>query len=154
MAPHITRHFCRTIISRQAYGMTSTALKELNKFLLDKYKIDGLVISLTNYQVNLSNYILKYLKLDEEAVKNDCIQYLQKQPDVAFAIDMQKAQTANIPQELRERIINGYNIERSGVIQIILKPGYFSGKNVTGTTHGTWNPYDAHIPFVLMGLGY
>jgi len=130
-----------------------TALKELNKFLLDKYKIDGLVISLTNYQVNLSNYILKYLKLDEEAVKNDCIQYLQKQPDVAFAIDMQKAQTANIPEELRTRIINGYNIERSGVVQIILKPGYFSGRTTTGTTHGTWNPYDAHIPFVLMGWG-
>jgi len=130
-----------------------TALKDLNKFLLDKYKIDGLVLSLINYQVNFNNYILKYLRLDESAVKNDCIQYLSKLPEVAFAIDMQKAQTVNIPEDLRTRIINGYNIDRSGAIQVILKPGYFSGRAATGTTHGTWNPYDAHIPFVLMGWG-
>jgi len=130
-----------------------TALKDLNKFLLDKYKIDGLVLSLINYQVNFNNYILKYLRLDENAVKNDCIQYLSKLPEVAFAVDMQKAQTANIPEDLRTRIINGYNIDRSGAIQVILKPGYFSGRAATGTTHGTWNPYDAHIPFVLMGWG-
>lgn len=129
------------------------ALKDLNKFLLDKYKVDGLVIGLTNYQVNFNYSIVNYLRLDENALKNDCIKYLLKQPDVAFAVDMQKAQTANIPDELRYRIINGYNRDRSGAIQVILKPAYFSGKGPTGTTHGTWNPYDAHIPFVLMGWG-
>jgi predicted AlkP superfamily pyrophosphatase or phosphodiesterase len=129
------------------------ALKDLNKFLLDKYKVDGLVIGLINYQVNFNYSIINYLRLDEDALKNDCIKYLQKLPDVAFAVDMQKAQTANIPDELRTRIINGYNRDRSGAIQIILKPAYFSGKSPTGTTHGTWNPYDAHIPFVLMGWG-
>src|SRR6202000_182198 len=30
------------------------ALKDLNKFLQDKYKIDGLVLSLMNYQVNFN----------------------------------------------------------------------------------------------------
>jgi predicted AlkP superfamily pyrophosphatase or phosphodiesterase len=129
------------------------ALKGLNSFLLDKYKVDGLVIGLTNYQVNLNYTILKYLRLDEENVKNDCIQYLLKQPDVAYAINIKKVGDANIPEELRTRIINGYNVDHSGVIQIILKPGYFAGKTTTGTTHGTWNPYDAHIPFVLMGWG-
>jgi len=136
----------------------AAAMKDMNKFLADKYKVDKMVISLDNYQVNLNNAAIKKMGLDEEAIKTDCIQYLQKQPDIAFAIDMKKAQTANIPEELRTRIINGYNAERSGVIQIILKPGYFTGhstndKGPTGTTHGTWNPYDAHIPFVLMGWG-
>jgi len=130
-----------------------TVLKDLNKFLSDKYKIDGLVISLLNYQVNLNNYAINYIHMDENALKNDCIRFLEKVPGVAFAIDMKKAGDANIPEELRTRIINGYNIEHSGAIQIILKPGYFSGKNTTGTTHGTWNPYDAHNPFVLMGWG-
>ena len=133
-------------------------VKDLNKVLMDKYKIDGLVLSLNNYQVNFNYSIVNYLHLDETALKNDCIQYLEKLPYVAFAVDMQKAQTANIPDELRTRIINGYNAERSGAIQVILKPGWFTGhgsgdKGPTGTTHGTWNPYDAHIPFVLMGWG-
>jgi len=136
----------------------AATLKDLNKVLMDKYKIDGLVLSFTNYQVNFNYSIVRYLHLDETALKNDCIQYLEKLPYVAFAIDMKKAGDANIPEELRTRIINGYNVERSGAIQIILKPGYFTGrvtndKLPTGTTHGTWNPYDAHIPFVLMGWG-
>ncbi|MGZ3756949.1 MAG: alkaline phosphatase PafA [Mucilaginibacter sp.] len=129
------------------------ALKDLNKVLMEKYKIDGLVLSLVNYQVNFNYNIVNYLHLDEQALKNDCIAYLQKLAPVAFAVDMQHAQTATVPDELRTRIINGYNAERSGVIQIILKPGWFSAKGTTGTTHGTWNPYDAHIPFVLMGWG-
>lgn len=130
-----------------------TALKSLNAYLLDKYKIDGLVLSLTNYQVNFNYKIVNYLHLDQEVLKKDCIDFLLRDPNVAFAVDMEKVASANIPDELRTRIINGYNKDRSGAIQIILKPGYFSGKAATGTTHGTWNPYDAHIPFVLMGWG-
>ena len=49
-------------------------------------------------------------------------------------------------------ITNGYNATRSGDIQIILKPGYYEGGN-TGTTHGLWNPYDAHIPLLFYGWG-
>ena len=127
--------------------------KEMNAMLEDKYKVKNLVISMDNYQVNFSNAAIKKEGLNEDALKLDCIQYLQKQPAIAFAVDMQKAQTANLPEELRSRIINGYNAEHSGVIQIILKPGWFSGHGTTGTTHGTWNPYDTHIPLVFMGWG-
>lgn len=130
-------------------GVAETAL---NNFLKDKYKADKIVLSLNNYQVNLNYKVLGEAKLDEEAVKLDCIAFLQKQPDIAFAVDMLKAKTATVPDELRERIVNGYSREHSGVIQIILKPGYYSGGS-TGTTHGTWNPHDAHIPLVFMGWG-
>ncbi|MEN0054151.1 MAG: alkaline phosphatase PafA [Mucilaginibacter sp.] len=126
---------------------------EMNKLLEDKYKVKNLVISMDNYQVNFDNAAIKKEGLSEDAIKSDCIQYLQKQPAIAFAVDMQKAQTANLPEELRTRIINGYNVEHSGVIQIILKPGIYSGHGTTGTTHGTWNPYDTHIPLVFMGWG-
>lgn len=125
---------------------------QLNKLLEDKYNVKNLVLGTGNYQVSLNYAALAKEKISEEAIKLDCIQYLQKQPGVAFAVDMQRAQTASIPDELRTRIINGYSIEHSGVIQIILKPGWYSGRG-TGTTHGTWNPYDAHIPLVFMGWG-
>ncbi len=136
----------------------SGAATNLNKVLADKYKFEKVVLSITNYQVNLNYAVINRNGLDETAIKTDCIKYLQDLPGVAFAIDMQKAATANIPEELRMRIINGYNIEHSGVIQIILKPGWLGGRRVgenspTGTSHGTWNPYDTHIPMVFMGWG-
>ena len=131
----------------------TAAQRDLNKMLEDKYKVKRLVISMDNYQVNFNNAAIKKESLNEDALKADCLEWLSHQPGIAFAVDMQKAQTANLPEALRTRIINGYNIERSGVIQIILKPGYYSGHGTTGTTHGTWNPYDTHIPLVFMGWG-
>lgn len=133
-------------------------LKNLNQYLQDKYKADRLVLSLTNYQVNLNYKDVRYLHLDEAVLKQDCINFLENDPAVAFAVDMKKVQTADIPEALRTRIINGYSVEHSGEVQIILKPAYFTGhgsgdSGPTGTTHGTWNPYDNHIPLVFMGWG-
>ena len=134
------------------------ALKDLNQFLLEKYKAEKLVLSLANYQVNFNYKDIRYLRLDEEVLKQDCIKFLKTQEAVAYVVDMKKAATTDVPENLRERIINGYNPEHSGEIQIILKPGYFTGHSSgdsgpTGTTHGTWNPYDNHIPLVFMGWG-
>jgi len=61
----------------------------------------------------------------------------------------------NIPEIYKEKIINGYHPERSGVIQIVLEPAWYSGSSAraTGATHGTMNPADTHIPMVFMGWG-
>jgi arylsulfatase A-like enzyme len=49
-------------------------------------------------------------------------------------------------------IVNGYHRNRSGSIQVVPKPGWFdNGGRPTGTTHGTWNPYDTHIPLIWYG---
>ena len=48
--------------------------------------------------------------------------------------------------------VNGFNVKRGGDIQFVLKPGLFIGGK-TGTTHGSFNPYDAHIPLLWMGWG-
>jgi predicted AlkP superfamily pyrophosphatase or phosphodiesterase len=130
----------------------------LNKFLQSKYKIDKLVISFANYQVNFDNKTIAYARLDKEVLKKEAIEFMEKQPGVAYAIDMKKVGDANIPDALRSRIINGYNPEHSGDVQIILFPGWYTGhgsgdSGPTGTTHGTWNPYDTHIPLVFMGWG-
>ncbi|MEO6524222.1 MAG: alkaline phosphatase PafA [Mucilaginibacter sp.] len=125
----------------------------LNYYLANKYGIKGLVINLGNYQVNFNNPLIADKKLSEYAIKQDAIAFLQKQTGVAFAIDMQNSRVASIPEQLRLRIINGYNTERSGAIQIILKPAWYDGHGLTGTTHGTWNPYDTHIPLIFMGWG-
>jgi hypothetical protein len=50
-------------------------------------------------------------------------------------------------------VINGSHRGRSGLIQLILKPGYYAGYAPTGTTHGAWNPYDTHIPLLWYGWG-
>jgi hypothetical protein len=97
------------------------------------------------------------------AIKADCIKFLRKRPTgrCSLLVDMKKAATATIPEELRMRIINGYNTEHSGVIQIVLKPNGLSGRVTNGRrsftnrhlTRGAWNPYDTHMPMVFFGWG-
>jgi predicted AlkP superfamily pyrophosphatase or phosphodiesterase len=125
---------------------------DLNKILEEKYNVKKLVLNFGNTQVNLNNTAIIENKLNEEDIKNDCIAFLKSLPGVSYAIDISKVQDAVIPDVLRSRVVNGYNAERSGVIQIVLKPGWQSGY-MTGTGHSAWNPYDAHIPMVWMGWG-
>ena len=128
-------------------------LKGLNNQLEKEFNLTNLVLSFNNYQVNFNNKILEKAKINHHDLKNFCIDYLMQQEGVAFAVDMEDITSASLPDALKSRIINGYNRQRSGDIQILLKPGWFQGYATTGTTHGTWNPYDTHIPLLFMGWG-
>lgn len=110
-------------------------------------------MSLTNYQVHLNNKVIQDKNLDEAKIRMMIVQHIKGVQGVAFVADMNGVQDASIPQLLRERIINGYHMKRSGSIQFILEPQYFTGSRTTGTSHSAWNPYDARIPLLWMGWG-
>ncbi|MES3018272.1 MAG: alkaline phosphatase PafA [Bacteroidota bacterium] len=134
---------------------TSANMRELNTLLENEFKVKGAIRSFSNYQVSLNYSAIEASKTSVADIKAKTIEFLKKKEGVAFVVDMEDAQTANIPANYRERIINGYNRERSGAIQIVLKPAWYSGSGIspTGATHGTVSPDDIHIPFVLMGWG-
>ncbi|HEY1024484.1 MAG TPA: alkaline phosphatase PafA [Sphingobacteriaceae bacterium] len=132
---------------------TSALLKTLNSQLEQEYNVKNLIRSFSNYQVSLNYQAIEAGKISEAELRSKIVAFLKKQEGVAFVVDLENAQTATIPNAYREQILNGHNPDRSGVIQIILKPGWYSGYSATGTTHGTISPFDTHIPFMLMGWG-
>jgi hypothetical protein len=93
--------------------------------------------------------------VDINKVRAAVVDYFKTRPGVAYCFDLEQVATASVPAIIREKAINGYHHERSGDIQIILEPAHYSVWSGidAGTTHGCWNPYDCHIPFVLMGWG-
>lgn len=123
-------------LSREAFG-TSVSLVE----------------RVSNYQVFLDNAAIDSLRLDRRHVVRLFAEGLEAMPGVAYAVCQRQAANAAIPSVIRERIVNGYNRERSGEIQVIMKPGYYdtSSRRPRGTQHGVWCNYDAHIPLVFMG---
>jgi len=130
----------------------NSILKDLNVWLNQIYDHPNLVLSFSNSQIHLNNSLIELHDLDEEKIKKQVIKFMNKQVGVAQVIDMQEVQSAPIPQLLKTRIINGYHPRRSGGIQFILDPAWMSGSK-TGTGHGTWYAYDAHIPLIWMGWG-
>ena len=127
--------------------------KDLNAYLKSKYGKENIIAHFLNYQLTLNDTLLATLSVPEEKVKGDIVKWLGMRPEVSYAIDMEHIDNTPLPEPLRTMCINGYNRQRSGHIQVILKPGWFEndGSSKTGTTHGTWNPYDAHIPLIWYG---
>ena len=119
---------------------------ELDKAVEQKFSISKAIAKVMNYQVYLSDAA----KEKQEDIKVFIIAALKKENAVADAVDLQKITTATLPEPQKSRLVNGYTPSRSGDIQFIFKPGYFDGGS-KGTTHGLWNPYDAHIPLVFFG---
>ncbi len=136
------------------YFFSRQIMRNLNEQLQAEFGADKIVSSLMNYQVHLNYGLIEKQKLDEEKIKKSIIKMLRHEDGVAFVVDMEGGENMMIPAQLREKIVNGYNRKRSGAIQIITEPQWYDGTpRSTGTTHGTWTPYDSHIPLVFMGWG-
>ncbi len=129
----------------------SAMTKALNAGIEKEFGFAKAIISHDNYQFTLDNEGLeKAGKLAE--VKKYIFREAMKWPGIANVVDLHALATTTLPEPQKFMMTNGFNAQRSGDIMVILQPGWLSGGK-TGTTHGLWNPYDAHIPLVWMGWG-
>jgi predicted AlkP superfamily pyrophosphatase or phosphodiesterase len=126
--------------------------KEINQLIETNFGVKNVVQSLQNYQVYLNITELEQQGKDVMAVKKAVIKTLQAKPFIINVFETEKLAATALAEPLKTMLTNGYNPKRSGDIQFTLKAGYFDGGN-KGTTHGLWNPYDAHIPCVFFGWG-
>ncbi|MEO6314329.1 MAG: alkaline phosphatase PafA [Chitinophagaceae bacterium] len=133
------------------FWYTKPLADTLNKLLAAKFKVPGLVRSIMNYQVNFNLSKITEEQLDYGAIKKTVVEFVQRQPGVSYAVDVAELGNSPVPEPIKSMIANGYNFKRSGGVQIVLMAGWFEGYSKTGTTHGTWNPYDTHIPLLFYG---
>jgi predicted AlkP superfamily pyrophosphatase or phosphodiesterase len=124
----------------------------LNDTLNNRFGVKGLVISGANYYVNFNHEKIRNAHLDMDQLKKAAIDFLLRQPGIQYAVDVDAVAASTTPEPLKTMIINGYNHRRCGDVAYVNEPGWFDGAR-KGTTHGTWNPQDTHIPLVFMGWG-
>lgn len=130
--------------------------KALKEGVKAKFGVDGLLRGISNYSVNINYEKVKETNIDLSALKCEIVALAEQQDGIAYAIDMKLIMTLPLPAVIREKAVNGYNRAHTGEVLLIPQPGWYetSGSaKVTGTTHGTWHPYDAHIPLLFMGWG-
>ena len=127
--------------------------KELNADLFQKFGKNGLILSSLNYQYSLNLQAIDSAKLDKEKIIDEIINYVSWQPGVARAFRLDEMMEGALNQKMREMYANGYYPKRCGQVQVVMEPHWIEGFGATGTTHGAWNPYDAHIPLLWYGWG-
>lgn len=130
----------------------SSIKEDLNRALEEKFNVANLVTHTGSSQVHFDYQLIKKHKLNEQEIRDVCMQYLRRNPEVVFVVDMHRVGDASVPEEIMIRIINGHHPDRSGGIQYILNPNTASPES-KGVGHSHWNPYDAKIPLVWMGWG-
>ena len=130
---------------------SSMITDDLNNFLRDKFKVEKLAIGLFNYQVFLDRDRMNSSRLNKDAVYKEAIGFLLDQPGISRAFAIDALYTATLNNEIKNAVVNGNYPSRSGDIQLIFNSQWIDGFIGKGTTHGVWNPYDAHIPLIWYG---
>ncbi|MES2480203.1 MAG: alkaline phosphatase PafA [Bacteroidota bacterium] len=126
--------------------------RELKALMKKRFGADNIILSVMNYQVFFNEDYIEQKKLNRTAIKSQVIDFCKKKEGIYVVVDFENLAHSNIPANLKELLQNGYYAQRCGAIGIIYDPAWYSdGKK--GTTHGTWNPYDTHIPLLWYGWG-
>ncbi len=129
------------------YSFNGLDKKRINEKYFAQYK-SNVISDIGDNQIWINDSVVN---------KEDAIANLQKEflalPEVQFVFEGKKINTTTLPEPLKTMSTNGFNTQRSGDLFYILKPAFIDayGTSTTGTTHGTWNPYDSHIPLVWYG---
>jgi Type I phosphodiesterase / nucleotide pyrophosphatase len=91
-------------------------------------------------------------KLDPAEVRRVAAVAAQSAPHVARVYTREQLLSGEVaPDTIGRRILRGYNLTRSGDLEIVLEPYWM--RVASGTTHGTPYAYDTHVPLVFMGPG-
>lgn len=128
--------------------------KDFSKAVLDglkeKYGVEKPVFSFTNYQLYMNWEAFDKKGISRSDVGRTIKEILLKVPGIANVLESEALGTAPIPDHIKSMLIKGYYVKRSGDFMVIPQPTW-KGGSIKGATHGTWYPYDAHIPLVWMG---
>lgn len=135
--------------------LSADLMKGLEQHVASKFgNTKSFILGLLDYRFFLDKVAIREQGLDYQQVKTVIIDYLQHSPNLSFVVDCERIATSAIPPVIRDRMLMGYSYRRGGDIYVVPEPGYYefgSWSSPVGTTHGEWNPYDAHIPLLFYG---
>jgi predicted AlkP superfamily pyrophosphatase or phosphodiesterase len=128
-------------------GFFMNAIKQL---ALVKYGSADIIKGLYEDQVLLNQQKIDSLHLNKDAIIKSIVDFAGQQPGIARAFSIADINNITLNAAEKQMYSNSYFSQRSGDIQFVLQPGYVAGDGM-GTSHGLWNPYDAHIPLLWYG---
>ncbi len=125
---------------------------KFTEFLKYTYGTTDIVKNRSNGQLFLDHKIINNLDLDlkevEETLAKELLEYEHVDKVYTGHQMWQNQYTKGIPYILQ----NGYNQKRSGDVLVVNAPGFIN-YSITGSTHGSVQIYDTHVPLLFYGKG-
>ncbi|WP_228234865.1 alkaline phosphatase PafA [Allomuricauda sp. M10] len=126
--------------------------EQFDEFLKYKYGTTDVVKNQSNYQLFLDHKILNNLDIDLDDAQEDIAKELLHYEGIGQVYTGHQMWENDYTEGIPYILQNGYNQKRSGDVLIVPSPGYASYGR-TGSTHGTPQIYDTHVPLLLFGKG-
>lgn len=134
------------------YFFNNNSVKvDLREHLEKKFGAD-LIDGYINLQIYLNHPLIKEMKINEQEVKNEIIDFMKYQPGVLKVFPSEVLNNGNLSDNVLQLYMRGYYPQRCGDVYIMLQAGSMdqSYSNL-GTTHGFPYTYDTHVPLLFYG---
>ena len=126
--------------------------EKFDEFLKYKYGTTDVVKNQSNSQLFLDHKILANLDIDLDDAQEDIAKELLSYEGIGQVYTGHQMWENDYTEGIPYILQNGYNQKRSGDVLIVPSPGYISYSR-TGSTHGSPQIYDTHVPLLLFGKG-
>lgn len=134
------------------YLNKQTAIKSLKENIRYTYGSAELIRNVSNNQIFLDHRVIQNLDLSLQQVQSALAEELIKQGHYRNVYTAYQLQNTEFTKGLPYILQNGYNRVRSGDIMLVPNTGYIDYSK-TGSTHGSSNIYDTHVPLIFYGQG-
>lgn len=121
----------------------------LRKFSLDTFGAD-VVLNYSNFNIFFNKPVLKEKELDLVKVKQSFKDFMMTQDQVKRVYTEEEILASSGDDYFLSFIAKGYDPKQNGDLFILDKAGYLEYIE-TGTTHGSANSYDTHVPMLFYG---
>lgn len=126
----------------------------VTQFLQQQYGPGKWLLTFTNRQIYLNHELIKAKKVDLGQMQAKVAAYLQDFEGVQQVTPASSLANTSLASGLDSYIQKGFQPRRSGDVVLTLLPGWFegyNGKETKGTSHGSSNAYDTHVPLLWYG---
>ena len=110
----------------------------------------NLVLDYSNFNLFFNKEIIKQKGLDLTKVKQSFVSFLMSQDQVKRVYTEEEILASSGDDYFLSFISKGYDPKQNGEIVVLDKAGYMQYQD-TGTTHGSPNSYDTHVPLLFYG---
>ena len=126
--------------------------KKVASFLKSTFKVDGLVKKIMNQQVFLNYELIEEKKLSLNDVTNKLAHFIRQQKYMQYVFTRPQLELESMTSYTGKLIQNGFHQRLSGDVVYVLAPSVIT-YGPKGSTHGSPQSYDTHVPLLFYGKG-
>ena len=125
----------------------------VESFLTSTFGMEGLLKNMSNQQLFLDYQLIENTsELSLAKITKALKHYLIQQPNMQYVFTRSELEARTINNAIGKLVQNGFHQRSSGDVVYVLTPATISYSK-TGSTHGSPQVYDTHVPLLFYGNG-